>query len=153
MVKIQGEMLVCSAEYSKRLIDLGVESVCNNCYEYNDAEKMYEYAGEYMGQDNWLPAWTMEELFVAIGGEWVKPDLFTQKEWTPIANMMQYAYYNTEKRIDFKKGSDAAAAMLISLIETKQEPVIKVNERLRAYAEQKFYNTVVSDIEKNKFKS
>lgn len=156
--KIDGERLVCTAEQSQKLIELGVERICTNCYEkslpfYSEigGEKKWswDYAGEYMGQEDWLPAWTMEEMSVCIGSAWVKPDLLSVNEWTPQTDMMQFALHLPKKRLDFKSGAAAYAELLISLIEAKHLTASEVNERLSAYATGNFYNPVVGNIEKD----
>lgn len=137
IIKVSAEKIVCSAEWAKVLTGLGVEAVCCNVYE-RDGDDWF-FAGEYQMQDDVLPAWTMQELAVAIGSDYILPQLLDRRHYSKSVNMLQFFVAEDKKRHDFENGADACAFALSYLINHKEIKLADVNERLRCYASGKFY--------------
>ncbi len=159
MRKIDSSLIVCTAEQSQALIGLGILPASVFCYEWILDEEVkppphllahhWSFAGEYMGQDNVLPAWCMEELHVLIGGDFVKPDLFAKREWTsPAINMMQWAMFLPKKRKNFFSGAEASAAFLEFLLRSKEITAAEANARLDAFITKKFFNPMNDTLKK-----
>lgn len=145
MEKLLSEYLVCTADQVTQLLSAGIVPLSCFCYTHTDGA--YEFAGEYVGDDGAIPAWTMEELLVLIGPDFSKPDLMGEDEWTPSANMMKYPLYLPNKRVDYVSGAAAYAEVLILLIKAKQLKVKDCNERLQAFQSKQFYNPVEGKIQ------
>lgn len=143
MIKVSPEKLICTPEQSLRLVQLGVIKACMFAYEkvsVKDCPDTWEFIGEWMGDENNIPAWTMEELAAGIGSGFWKPDLFGTNDYTSNANMMQYALYLNDRKLHFTNGAQAYAQQLIHMIENRYARVECVNERLTALAEDGHYN-------------
>lgn len=154
MKKIDSLLLVCSAAQSQKLLSLGILPVACNCYE--SIAGQWEFAGEFFDQQPVLPAWTMEELNILIGGDfpqviknegkagmiikYPKPDLYRTTDWTQGANMMKYILYLPFKRAEFLNGAEALAVMLEQLLVTKELTAAECNARLEAFTTKAFFN-------------
>lgn len=145
MKKINCELLVCTAEQAQQLIKLGIQAIGCFCYTPFDGDGL-EFDGEYIGQENAIPAWTMEEVLIMIGGDYNKPDLLSREDWTPNINMLQFALYLPEKRKDYKSGAQAAAELLRYLISKKEISPADANERLEHFISKQHYNVVEKQI-------
>ena len=163
MKKIDSSLLVCSAYMSQQLIGLGVLPVGCMCYE--SVAGQWEFAGEYVGQSPVLPAWTMEELNILIGGDfpqilvknqktgellvkYPKPDLYREKDWTPAANMMKYILHLPNKRVETLNGAEAYATMLYQLLVTKEVNVEDCNARMEAFVTKDIFNPMAEQLER-----
>jgi len=145
MQKIDSSLLVCTAEQSLALMHLGILPVSCFCYEPIDVGE-YEFAGEHFDQQNAIPAWTMEELHIMIGGDYTKPDLYTTKDWRETVNMMQYIMYTPAKRKDYQSGATAAAGFLEFLLTAKEITADEANARLQAYATKEHFNPLTENL-------
>lgn len=153
MKKIDSSLLVCSAVKSQQLVGLGILPVACNCYE--SVAGQWEFAGEYVGQHPVLPAWTMEELNILIGGsfpkvllmnekskefivKYPKPDLY--REWSEGANMMKYILHLPTKRVETLNGAEGYAGLLQELLLAKEVNPFECNERLGAFITKEMFN-------------
>lgn len=157
MQKIQSDKLVCTSAQSSQLIQLGIKPVGCFCYQWFGDDPVgsastgeYEFAGEYLDQNNPLPAWTYEELLVMVGPECIKPDLPDMREWRENADMMLFSVHLPSKRIDYKTGAPAMAEWLIFLLKGKHITAADANERMEYYVSGKHYNTVLEKMKKQK---
>lgn len=145
MKKIDSLLLVCSAAASQQLIGLGILPVACFCYESFGGQ--WDFAGEYIGQHPVLPAWTLNELHVLIGGDFPKPDLFNSQDWIRGMNMMQWPLYLPRKMKPFINAADAAAALLEHLlIDNKLKPE-DCNARLEAFITKDIYNPLSNKLD------
>lgn len=165
MKKIDSLLLVCSAGISQQLVSLGILPVACNCYE--SVAGIWEFAGEYIGQHPVIPAWTMEELNILIGGNfpqyivivekkglgivrYPKPDLPSDKYWSPTANMMKYILHLPTKRVETLNGAEAYGKMLCELLLAKEVLAFDCNERLRAFTTKDMFNPMTEQLEKER---
>lgn len=146
MKKIDSSLLVCSAAFSQQLIALGVLPVACMCYESTGG--VWDFAGEYVGQSPVLPAWTMAELHILIGGDMPKPDLFNKQDWARGLNMMNWPVYFPKKMKAYNNGADAAAAWLEFILVEKLVKVEDCNARLEAFINKTFFNPMTEQLEK-----
>lgn len=148
MKKIDSEKLVCSSLQAQQLIQLGILPVCVFCYELegdgpeagSEATFCWQFAGEYMGQDDCLPAWTKEEIAILIGGNFPKPDMYSDQEWQRQLNMIHYPVYMPNKMKAFTNGAQAYAEWLIFLLNAKKVTAEDCNKRLEAFYAGECYN-------------
>ncbi len=157
MKKIDAELLVCSSMQANQLIMLGILPAACFCYEFildKEATEIegrtvgfYEFAGEYMGQDSVIPAWTYDELYILIGPEIPKPEMFKEKDWSMTANMMQWALMLPKKRSNYPCGAMAAAGLLEWLLINKHITPDEANGRLEAFITKKHYNPAADELE------
>lgn len=163
MKKIDSGLLICSAAMSQQLVGIGILPVASNCYE--SIAGTWEYAGEYVGQQPVIPAWTMEELNILIGGDfpqvifrneknggmivkYPKPDLYRAQDWTRDANMMKFILRFPHKRIETFNAAEAYAILLYELILIKELNVEDCNARLEAFAEKdRVFNPITNRLE------
>lgn len=156
MKKIDSSLLVCTASQSKQLIGLGILPISVFCYEAVAGQ--WEFAGEYMGQQPVIPAWTFQELCIMIGGDFKKPDVYSRDEWTFSANMLNNIVYLPNKRLEFPNAAQAAAALLEHLLRTRKSSaalttlvtVEEANARISAFADSEIYNPMSKELEKNR---
>lgn len=159
MKKIDSSFLVCSAENVERLLALGINPAACNCYE--SVAGNWEFAGEYFGQDPVIPAWTMEELNILIGGDiprvirtaqplvkYPKPDLYRESDWMPNANMMKYILHLPRKRVETLNGADAYAVLLYELLVTGEVKPEECNARLDAFITKETFNPKMAQLQK-----
>ena len=144
MIKVNSEQLVCTAEQSQQLMALGILPISCMCYQFvagdEDEQAHYEYAGEYLGEEDCIPAWTMGELHILIGGSYHKPDIRSDQEWTRTANMLEYVMYLPSKRRNFPQGAQAAAAFLEHLLAEELVKAADCNARLAAFGKDERHN-------------
>lgn len=146
MKKIDSSLLVCTAAQAQQLITLGILPIAVFCYESTGG--VWDFAGEYVGQAPVLPAWTFQELCVIIGGDFQKPDIYSKRDWTHGANMLNAIVYLPKKRIEFPNTAQAAAALAIHLLTTRKNSLStdtllmapEANARLEAFANGELYN-------------
>lgn len=147
MQKIDSSLLVCTAEHAQTLLSLGIIPVACFCYE--QMPEGFEFAGEYYGQEGAIPAWTMDELFILIGGSFVKPDLFNMGDWRMEVNMMQWAVYTPKSRKNAISGAQAAAMFLEHLLKSKEVKPEEANARLAAFISKEHFNPQAEELIKN----
>lgn len=165
MKKIDSSTLVCTATQSQQLIGLGILPIGCMCYE--SVGGVWEFSGEYMGQSPVIPAWSMEELNILIGGDfpqimrmnerqhqaimrYPKPDLYRQSDWTYAANMMKYILHLPLKRVETLNGAEAYATLLYQLLVTKEITADACNARLEAFVSKEIFNPQTEVLEKEK---
>lgn len=165
MKKIDSILLVCSATISQQLVSLGILPVACNCYE--STAGAWEFSGEYIGQHPVIPAWTMEELNILIGGDFPqmvlvnektkeaivkfpKPDLYRSSDWTPTANMMKFILHLPNKRMETLNGAEGYAALLYQLLVTGEVKAADCNSRLEAFLTKDIFNPLAEQLEKEK---
>lgn len=152
MRKIDSSTIVCTPEQAQQIISLGIVPASVFCYEWLvgdlPEEARWEFSGEYMGQPGCIPAWSLEELFVLIGPEFIKPDLMGPNEWTPTKNMMQWPMFTPKKRKDFPSGAQAAAEFLEYLLSSKIVTADECNARLDAWITKEHFNPRTDQLEK-----
>lgn len=163
MKKIDSTLLVCSAAISQQLVSLGILPVACMCYE--SVAGQWDFSGEYVGQDPVIPAWTMEELNILIGGDfpqilvknqktgellvkYPKPDLYREQDWTPAANMMKYILHLPLKRVETLNGAEAYARLLYELLVTKEIDVEECNARMEAFVTKDIFNPHTEQLER-----
>lgn len=150
MKRIDPSLFVCSPQQAQQLITLGILPAGFFCYElksFTPAEGApeYEFAGEYFDQHEPIPAWTLEELNVLIGGYFSKPDMPDAEEWTANRNMLHYILYFPDSLKSFLNGAQASAAFLIFLLQNDHITAAQANERLEAFMNGTHYNPIDSD--------
>ncbi len=157
MRKVDSSLLVCTSDQSMALIALGILPASAFCYEWvsGDPESLkgnytgdWEFGGEYVGQDKAIPAFTMEELHVLIGGDYAKPDMYGKREWVEKVNMMQWKLYLPSKGKDYTNGAQASAALLEYLLNKKEIRAEDANARMEAYISKVHFNPLTDDLEK-----
>lgn len=84
--------------------------------------------GEYKAGEC-IPAWTKEELDVMLGGEVKIPQLPRKTELSRFQNPNLHTGHTLSTRLDYEKGSDCSAALLIRLIDDKSLKVAEINKR------------------------
>lgn len=166
MKKIDSSLLVCSAAYSQQLVALGILPIACMCYESTGG--IWDFVGEYVGQKPVLPAWTMNELDVMIGGDYpndlFKPEIYSQREWSAEADMLQYILYLPKSRKDHRAGADAYAAFLLYIInkvmvnpedmkeynqaKDRKKFIEGINARLEAMCSQEHFNPMTETLKK-----
>lgn len=150
MIKVNAEKIICASELVIELLKLGITPASHYCYEKGD-EGGWEFAGEYVGQDDVIPAWTLEELQIYMGGEFAKPDLLSKAEWTrSTVNMLQYRTFFPDKMKTYPNGANAAADCLQYMLSNDIITVAEANERMEHFIKGKNYNPL--DPEKKKKK-
>ena len=158
MRKYDSALIVCMAEQVTELMGLGILPVSFFCFEFVPFEEQqtdenngqYEFAGEYIDQQPVIPAWTLEELNIMIGGDFAKPDMYGKDDWTENTNMLHYVVYGPKSAKRFSSGAQAAAEVLIFLLKNKHITAAAVNERMLAFVEQSFYNPQNEALEKSR---
>lgn len=156
MKKIDSEKLVCSSSQTKQLMELGIFPVCVFCYELegdgpeagNEATFGWVFGGEYVGQEICIPAWTKEEIGILIGGNFPKPDMYSDQEWQRQLNMIHYPVYMPNKMKAFANGAQAYAEWLIFLLKEKKVTAEDCNQRLEAFYKGEFYNPLTENLKK-----
>ena len=137
MKKIDSAYLVCTADQTQKLVALGILPASTFCYQWvagdEDEKAHFEFAGEYMGEEDCIPAFTMGELHILIGGNYMKPDIHSDADWTQSANMLEYIMYLPKSRRNFPQGAQAAAAFLEHLLADELVKAEECNARLDAF--------------------
>lgn len=163
MKKIDSSLLVCSAAISQQLVSLGILPV--GCFCYESVAGQWDYSGEYVGQDPVIPAFTMEELNILIGGDfpvimrmnekstevivrYPKPDIYRTSDWTYAANMMKYILHLPGKRMETLNGAEAYAVLLYELLVTKKVKPEDCNARMEAFISKEIFNPLTEQLEK-----
>lgn len=161
MIKVDSSFLVCTAAQALALLKLGIAPAACMCYEYySEEDEHWQFAGEWGGGElegpepgtpGEIPAWTLEELHVLIGGDFGKPDLYGASDWTYQANMMQWILCLPKKRREFISGAQAAAVLLEHLLGAKLITAADANARMAAFIDKKNFNPMSEKLDqKNK---
>lgn len=121
-MKTSLKKLVISQELSRELLELGLQNIAALYYtEEGTITTDTEQASS--------PAWTMEELRIMIGNNYVAPDLPIPRPKPNDGEDITFFLHTIDRGYQFKSGAEASGTMLKMMLQERASKPEEVNER------------------------
>lgn len=127
--------IVCSRDFSLKLIEAGIYPWAHLWhYKTNiSMEDSWNVVPKLEGYDFtpgiFIPAWTKEELDVMLGPDVRLPQLPQKVYVNSLQDPNAHSWFGASMRIDYEKGADCSAAVVLRGLEEKAFTPEEVNKR------------------------